>query len=101
MRYVRAVPGLRQELMARSFRLIRRIAWVAVALLMQLAVAPAEAAEEVPAEVVLRALALVNAPYRYGGRTPAGFGLCPLRDKRGPRESGATRRSSRTCANVE
>ena len=73
MRYVRAVPGLRQELMARSFRLIRRIAWVAVALLMQLAVAPAEAAEEVPAEVVLRALALVNAPYRYGGRTPAGF----------------------------
>jgi len=71
MRYVRAVPGLRQELMARSFRLIRRIAWVAVALLMQLA--PAEAAEEVPAEVVLRALALVNAPYRYGGRTPAGF----------------------------
>jgi cell wall-associated NlpC family hydrolase len=73
MRYVRAVPGLRQELMARSFRLIRKIAWVVVALLVQSAAAPVKAAEEVPAEVVLRALALVDAPYRYGGRTPAGF----------------------------
>jgi len=29
--------------------------------------------QDVPNELALRALALVNVPYRYGGRTPAGF----------------------------
>ena len=70
MRYVRAVPGLRQELMARSLRLIRKIAWVVVALLVQWAAAPAKAAEEVPAKLCCahwrsgRAIATAVAPRR-------------------------------------
>ena len=60
--------------MARFHRLIRQTASVAaVLLLLQPATATPQSADDVQGEVVLRALALLSAPYRYGGRTPAGF----------------------------
>lgn len=60
--------------MARFHRLIRQTASVTAALLLLHPVtATAQSADDVQGEVVLRALALVRAPYRYGGRTPAGF----------------------------
>lgn len=47
---------------------------VAVALVVRPASAGAQAPPDALAsELVVRALALVDAPYRYGGRTPAGF----------------------------
>ncbi len=49
-------------------------ALVAVALGVRVATAGAQApADALAAELVVRALALVDAPYRYGGQTPAGF----------------------------
>jgi cell wall-associated NlpC family hydrolase len=47
---------------------------VALALVVRAAPAGAQAPPDALAsELVVRALALVDAPYRYGGRTPAGF----------------------------
>lgn len=47
---------------------------LALALVLSIPAARAQSDVQAPAaEVVVRALALVDVPYRYGGRTPAGF----------------------------
>ena len=58
---------------------LRTLAWLSVLALLSVVPRPAAAAAdtgEAPSlisELVLRALALLDVPYRYGGRTPAGF----------------------------
>ena len=48
-------------------------ACVGLALLLAVHAAPAQPATDSGAEIVVHALGLVDVPYRYGGRTPAGF----------------------------
>jgi len=65
----------RAKLMRRSGRLKR--VWIAFGVAVFMLPAPASSAQGgadgIAAELVVRALALVDSPYRYGGRTPAGF----------------------------
>lgn len=50
------------------------VAWIALAAAMRVATAAQPLPPEALAsELVVRSLALVDTPYRYGGRTPAGF----------------------------
>lgn len=50
------------------------VAWIALAAAMRVATAAQSLPPEALAsELVVRSLALVDTPYRYGGRTPAGF----------------------------
>jgi cell wall-associated NlpC family hydrolase len=48
-------------------------ACVGLALLLAVPAVPAQPTKDPSAEVVVHALGLVDVPYRYGGRTPAGF----------------------------
>jgi len=48
-------------------------ACVGLALLLAVHAAPAQPTTDSGAEIVVHALGLVDVPYRYGGRTPAGF----------------------------
>jgi cell wall-associated NlpC family hydrolase len=65
----------RAKLMRRSGRLKR--VWIAFGVTVSMLPTLPSWAEDAPdggaAELVVRALALVDTPYRYGGRTPAGF----------------------------
>ena len=76
MRYVRAHCGSRApKLMRRSGRSKR--VWIAFGVAVSMLPSPTSwaqgASDGVAVELVVRALALVDSPYRYGGRTPAGF----------------------------
>jgi cell wall-associated NlpC family hydrolase len=48
-------------------------ACVGLALLLTVPAVPAQPTTDSGAEIVVHALGLVDVPYRYGGRTPAGF----------------------------
>lgn len=48
-------------------------AFVGLALLLAVTAVPAQPTADPGAEIVVHALGLVDVPYRYGGRTPAGF----------------------------
>jgi cell wall-associated NlpC family hydrolase len=65
----------RAKLMRRSGRLKR--VWIAFGVAVSMLSSPPSRAQDAPdgvaAELVVRALALVDTPYKYGGRTPAGF----------------------------